>query len=118
MFIDIACSNAVGKFPFMALNMWMTVNWQVFARKRSWLNLRKSACIYMMWLAKITEDLYEGNRCAIRGTWRSHVNDYLPVLPIFNRHTQTLERKLANFTVVVSTNVHPVTSPMCLSTTM
>ena len=46
VFIDIACSNAVGKLPFMALNMWMILNWQVCERKRSWLNLRKSLCFY------------------------------------------------------------------------
>jgi hypothetical protein len=42
VFIDIACSNSVGKLAFVALNMWMVVNWQVCDRKRSWLNLRKS----------------------------------------------------------------------------
>jgi hypothetical protein len=28
VFIDIVCSNAVGKLAFMVLNMWMGVNWQ------------------------------------------------------------------------------------------
>jgi len=28
VFIDIACSNAVGKVAFMALKIWMRVNWQ------------------------------------------------------------------------------------------
>jgi hypothetical protein len=28
VFIDIACSTAVGKLAFMALNMWMIVKWQ------------------------------------------------------------------------------------------
>ena len=28
VFIDIACSNAVGKLAFVALNMWMGVKWQ------------------------------------------------------------------------------------------
>jgi len=28
VFVDIACSNAVGKLAFVALNMWMIVNWQ------------------------------------------------------------------------------------------
>ena len=48
VFIDIACSNAVGKLACMALNIWKMVNWQVCARKRSWLDLWKSPCIYMM----------------------------------------------------------------------
>ena len=48
LFIDFACSNAVGKLTFMALNMWMIVNWQVCARKRPWLNIRKSPYIYMV----------------------------------------------------------------------
>ena len=28
VFIDIACSNAVGKLAFVTLNIWMRVNWQ------------------------------------------------------------------------------------------
>ena len=28
MFIDIACSDVVGKLAFMALNMWMGLKWQ------------------------------------------------------------------------------------------
>jgi hypothetical protein len=28
VFIDIACSDVIGKLAFMALNMWMGVNWQ------------------------------------------------------------------------------------------
>jgi len=28
VFFDIACSTVVGKLAFMALNMWMIVNWQ------------------------------------------------------------------------------------------
>ena len=35
--IYITCSNAFGKLAFMALNMWVMVNWKVCARKRSWL---------------------------------------------------------------------------------
>jgi len=48
VFIDIVCNNVVRKLAFMALNTWMIVKWQVCARKRSWLNLRKSPCIYVM----------------------------------------------------------------------
>ena len=33
LFIDIACSSAFVELAFMALNMWMLVNWQVCARK-------------------------------------------------------------------------------------
>jgi len=40
LFIAIACSNAVGELAFMTLNLWMIVNWQVCARKISWLTLR------------------------------------------------------------------------------
>jgi len=47
VFIDIACSNAVGELAFMALNLWMIVNWQVCARKKSWLTLRKCPSIYI-----------------------------------------------------------------------
>jgi len=28
VFVDFSCSDAVGKLAFMALNMWMGVNWQ------------------------------------------------------------------------------------------
>jgi hypothetical protein len=45
VFIHIVCSNAVGKLALMVVNMWMGVNWQVCARKRLCLNLRKSPCI-------------------------------------------------------------------------
>ena len=40
LFIDIACSNAVGELAIMTLKMCMIVNWQVCARKISWLTLR------------------------------------------------------------------------------
>ena len=48
MFVDIACSDVVGTLAFMALNMWTGVKWQVGARKRSWLTLRKCPTIHMM----------------------------------------------------------------------
>jgi len=48
VFIDIACSTAVGKLDFMASNLCMIGNWQVCAGKWSWLDLWKSPCIYMM----------------------------------------------------------------------
>jgi hypothetical protein len=48
VFIGIVCSSAVGKLAFMALNMWMGVDWQVCVMKRSWLTLRKSPRIYVI----------------------------------------------------------------------
>jgi hypothetical protein len=66
----------------------------------------------------VTEGLYENNWCAIRGTFSNHVSAHWTVLSMFNVHAQKFERKLATFKVVVSTNVNPLTSPMCLSTKM
>ena len=48
VFIDIACSNAGETLDFIASNMLMIVNWQAWARKRSWPNLSNSPCIYMI----------------------------------------------------------------------
>jgi len=100
----------------MALNMWMLVNWQVYAKKLSWLIWRKCLSIYMMWLSKITERLYEDNQCAISRTFRIPVNYCCTALCMFNGQTQTFERNLLKFAVVVSINVRQLKCPMCLST--
>jgi hypothetical protein len=55
----------------MALKIWAEINWKVCERKRLWHKLRDSPCIYKKGLRKITERPYEGNRCAIRGMFRS-----------------------------------------------